>query len=314
MGQQKLTRIHSLDSLRGAAAFIVVLYHLSLVLPAGSLSFDHNVPFIFSNPWSWIYQTPFLNGPGSVLIFFVLSGLVLALPFFGRDDQRYLPFLIKRVMRIWPPFAAAIIASALLQWLAISRGDANASTLFYANWTIPPTIGVVAQHLDLTQLFVRPINELDNPMWSLVHELRISLIFPLIVFCTFRRPLLSFIGSIGLVFVAAVLIGGRHRELISEIASTIGYIWLFAAGAAIAANLGRVRVAIDGLSSVGTAMMWIFGFSLLAFASSGIQDVDSVPRAFFLLAAGFGAIVVILLCTTENIVTRMLEKFRIASI
>ena len=230
---------------------------------------------------------------------------MLALTFVGRDDQRYLPFLIKRVMRIWPPFAVAIIASALLQRFAPSGSSGPYSQWFYESWVVPPNIEVVARHLDLTQLFVRPISELDSPMWSLVQEFRISLIFPTIVFFTLRRPFPSLISAVCLVFVAFLLIAGRHRELVSTVASTIGYVWLFVAGTVIAAKLDRVRALMRDLAPAWSAILWFVGIGFLAFSESGV--FASIQQTVFILATGFGAMIVTSLCTVENRVTSVLE-------
>jgi peptidoglycan/LPS O-acetylase OafA/YrhL len=46
-----------------------------------------------------------------VLFFFVLSGFVPSLPFLGDRSDPYLAYLIKRVRRIWIPYAVAILGA-----------------------------------------------------------------------------------------------------------------------------------------------------------------------------------------------------------
>jgi peptidoglycan/LPS O-acetylase OafA/YrhL len=304
----KVTKINSLDSLRGAAAFVVLCHHLLLIQPAAWLSYSQSLPFRLENPWSWIYATPLsllVNGQASVLIFFVLSGLVLALSFVGRDRQDYAPFLIKRFTRLWPAFAVAILISAGLQWLAGRIPPAGVSNWFLGSWNVPPSLQVVAQHLELTQFLSKASGELDNPMWSLVHELRISLIFPALVFFAFRWPFSATALSIVLMPICFVILGSAYRDIAASFADTGIYIWLFVAGAVLAANLQIARNLMASLSRPVWTAVWIASLALLMFAKGG--DIYPLHKAAKLLAAGMGAIAIVAMCTGENRITRLLE-------
>jgi Acyltransferase family len=85
-------RLTSLDAVRGIASFIVILCHCNAILPDA-------------------VQT---NGAASVIIFFVLSGYVLALPFFHGTQPNYPRYAFRRFCRIYIPFAVAICIAALL--------------------------------------------------------------------------------------------------------------------------------------------------------------------------------------------------------
>ncbi len=52
-----------------------------------------------------------------VLLFFVLSGFVLALPYFEARNDAYGPYLVRRFFRLYPPFAFVILVAALLHSL-----------------------------------------------------------------------------------------------------------------------------------------------------------------------------------------------------
>ncbi len=307
MSNGAVGRIRSLDSLRGIAALIVVFCHLMFLLPGSYENFKAGAPFSLGNPWSWIFATPlrmFVNGPGSVFVFFVLSGLVLALTFVGRDDQRYTPFLIKRIMRLWPPFAVAICVSAALQAMVIGPGAGHPNIGIFDSWNVPVSWAVIARHLDLTQLFVSPIIELDTPMWSLVHELRISIIFPLIVICAFRRPAISFAGAVALLFASALIVG-RHTERVTGLAMTGLYAWLFFAGAIMASNIAVLRMKVSALPSSAKIVILITALYFLAFAQR--DTIGFFSRVSCVLAGGSAAIVITALCTTESPITRLLE-------
>ena len=95
--------IRSLTGLRGCAATLVMLYHFSLSMPAGTLPM----------------QAFLSNGYLCVDLFFVLSGFVLAYSqrtmFAGGYRLRHhATFLLARIARIYPLYALITLESALL--------------------------------------------------------------------------------------------------------------------------------------------------------------------------------------------------------
>jgi peptidoglycan/LPS O-acetylase OafA/YrhL len=97
-----LRRIGSLDALRGVAALAVVIGH---ALPMGL----PQVPPVVA----------VALGRVSVIAFFVLSGFVLSLPYFDGRPLPYPAFVVRRLCRIYLPYAAVMFA---------------AGTLFYTVW------------------------------------------------------------------------------------------------------------------------------------------------------------------------------------
>src|SRR5579871_4991414 len=88
VGRTALPRLRSLDSLRGAAAVVVLLNHYLLTLPDTVEDRARLMSQGFSAPWAWLYLTPLrlvVDGFGAVLVFFVLSGLALGLSFDAVD-------------------------------------------------------------------------------------------------------------------------------------------------------------------------------------------------------------------------------------
>src|ERR1700722_7768894 len=162
----KQNRFIELDSLRGLAALIVVLHHLRLVWQGDA------------EPTSGVLRSLLTAvnpaGNGAVILFFVLSGFVLSLPAAAGRPQPYITFAIRRVFRIYLPYLMALaFAVAGAYWL---HGIITRNIWFHAFWSEPLNWGLVGRHV----LFVGVYNtdQFDNPIWSLVHEMRISLIFP----------------------------------------------------------------------------------------------------------------------------------------
>jgi peptidoglycan/LPS O-acetylase OafA/YrhL len=188
-------RLISLDAVGGIAACIVVLSHCYRIIPEEQRSrIDDS---LWSQP-----LLPLHNGDAAVFIFFVSSGYVLSLPYLRGTQPGYPYYVIRRVCRIYIPFAAAILF-ALLLYIFAGRPDAPAVSQWFNNlWpSTKPGIAVVAKHL--LMLGTAPNMKLNAVMWTLVYELRISLLFPLLMIlcrnssvllalcCSKHRPRLS---------------------------------------------------------------------------------------------------------------------------
>ena len=99
---KKPDRLLALDVLRGIAAFIVVLGHLFLMYPE---ALRMEIP-----TWLRISVLRVLvNGHASVILFFVLSGYVLSIPFLRGNAPPYFSYVAKRICRIYIPFAISIL-------------------------------------------------------------------------------------------------------------------------------------------------------------------------------------------------------------
>lgn len=175
-----------LDSLRGVAALLVVFHHVWLL---GALRPD--------NVWVWrlLRYSPLrmvLEGRPPVILFFVLSGFVLAHALLHRRTN-YRDFAIRRFARIYPPFAAAILASAagyaLLDPGAMRPLSGWFGTLWQGGYRLPTVLGHLLMPGDGR-------DGLDPVVWSLVHELRISLLMPLLLWAGRRHWVALLAGSL----------------------------------------------------------------------------------------------------------------------
>ena len=213
------TRLASLDSIRGLAALSVVICHYLIFLQGTALGREI---------WHWLWVPPlslFRSAYGSVILFFVLSGYVLALSLAG-ERRSWLVFAIRRFFRIWPAFAIALGASFVIGEIVPVPEPVAALFDRLGATRLPESLWSLLSQLAMTTSDV----SLDMPGWSLVHELRISLLFPLLLYGVRRAPLTTLSGSLCLEVAAQ----DGPSWLTTLIPHTAVYIVYFSIGACVA--------------------------------------------------------------------------------
>ena len=166
-------RLVEIDALRGLAALVVLIHHVLLF--GGALT----GPF-----GQWLGASPFQSlrtGRPAVLFFFVLSGFVLARAFVGEGarvtGRRWAVWGARRIVRLGVPVAASVVISAALYALLFDGDWPGKERWFAATvWQSPPTAMAIAFQSSLL-----PLDDgypLNSVLWSLVHEMRFSLVLP----------------------------------------------------------------------------------------------------------------------------------------
>ena len=252
-------RFRSLDSLRGLAALAVVFHHCLLTLPATAYGRGEIA-------W-WFAVTPLrllVDGPGAVLLFFVLSGFVLAASIDAgqrHDGARfdYGRFAAKRFLRIYPPFAAIILASAGLYLLVQPTPVEGLSGWFnHQSWAYPVTPQLIAGHLLMTDQH-RDMS-LMNVMWSLVHELRISMIFPLVFFSLRARPITTLVVTA--LMSAGANYGLGHYDLdpvTQTLCGSTQYVLMFAVGTVLFLHNTTLSAWVQKSRGIGSIALVLAG-------------------------------------------------------
>ncbi|NNC11743.1 acyltransferase [Planctomonas sp. JC2975] len=260
-------RLRSLDGLRGVAAAIVLLHHLSMTIPSVSNGYDSPANLVpFSLAW-WLVATPlkvFVAGPEFVLVFFVLSGFVLALPPLklrsrprpaagataaskgsqpredpgapnassGYDWWGYYP---RRILRLGIPVVASMALACVVITVFPHRSGAGDGS-WLARQAHPDT----SAHNLWTEslLIVDPSHPSVNPpLWSLTWEMWFSLLLPLVVLLALwsrRMPLAS----------GALLTGISVYGYLAHIEAA-QYLPAFALGSLLGANGDRIRAFVE---------------------------------------------------------------------
>ena len=182
-------RIVFANELRGLAAVSVAVSHLLGVFwlmrdAVSAATFTPAQPGP-NHPWALAIVFPWFNfGPFGVGLFFLISGLVIP---FSLDSHTRLTFLLARVLRIYPTYAAAVLLE-----VAVLLGNAHL-------WGLPFGLGtwtVVSNALLIQDLVGQPSLDLVN--WTLCIELRFYLVVAICA-ASIRR------GSVATVFGIALL-------------------------------------------------------------------------------------------------------------
>ena len=261
-----LTRFKELDSLRGLAALSVLIEHLLIVIPVVDASTWGQKKYNWLN---YIKYTPlhvFWAGDEAVIFFFVLSGFVLSLPFYSSPPS-YLQFIIKRVCRIYIPYIAAIALGFLALEVSYHGPITGLSPWFNTIWSLPITAKTFIDHI----LLIGPlqVNAVDPPIWSLRQEMRISLVFPLIMILIER---LKWVWSL-MFGIALTVLSFRHGMHTPP--GTFNYLLYFIMGSLLAKHRFSLSLLIDkrrrllrivlAICAVllYTFRWWTFGFQAL---------------------------------------------------
>ena len=176
-----------------------------------------------------------------MLVFFALSGFVLFIPF-KRGNVAFAPYLVKRVARLYPPFVVAVLLSAALYALVDPRPITGINEWFNnTSWEHAPTAKIIIGHLMMTDR--RDLQGLDNVMWSLVHEMRISVVFPVIAWCVLHYWRSTTAGAL-VVSIGSAYMTQHHALFVLGMApfDTLQYVFLFAAGAGLCLHSDALRV------------------------------------------------------------------------
>lgn len=255
----KPERLHSLDVLRGIAAFIVVLGHLFLMYPEAQRL---EIP-----TWLRISVLRILvNGHASVILFFVLSGYVLSIPFLRGDSQPYFAYVAKRLCRIYIPFAISILLAVILFSLSTPPTDGAVSKWFHQEWSWTPlTIENVIDHLVMTG--ITDEMWLNGVMWSLVVELRISIIFPILIYlCNFHRLSIFMAILIYSVTAAIIILYNMPMQTAESLAGTfiitLRFVPFFMAGIFLVKYHEKIRARLYQLTKLQVSMLIIFIISV----------------------------------------------------
>jgi peptidoglycan/LPS O-acetylase OafA/YrhL len=263
-------RFYELDSLRGVAALTVVLHHFLIICPAGFIHL--------------LIRTPLrllIAGHQAAILFFLLSGFVLTLPY-KKTSLGYGLFLIKRVSRLYLPYLGALTLAILCDLSFPGHGPYGDYWINYT-WSEPVTAPLVIQHI----LFLGSYDwrQFNTAFWSLVYEMRISLIFPFIAVAVLRLRTIWLVVcavALSLAFfpVALLLSGVLHLGSLDAAVNTtrtLHYAAFFIIGSVLAKHLHAINRWYARLKPAHAVTL-----ALVSLALYGFSDASSLIRHFSL--------------------------------
>ena len=279
-----MERHRQLDGLRGLAALVVVFHHWSLVVPGFRQQLDD------------LYLPRLLvAGPQSVTLFFVLSGFVLFQAYQRYAGLGYARWCCWRGIRLMVPTIACVSLSALFAWLLAPQPVPGLSKWFNSDsWAVPVT--ALEWLRNIVPLDGRANHQLDNAAWSLVLEVRYSLLFPLLAAAVTRSWLVTLVTA-----AIVSLFTPPNPTSAFDMLWTSRYVVLFVAGAALSLNRARLQASFARVASRPLSVLL-----LLVSLAAIISD----PRLVFAPApiVCAGAILLVAVCAFDPWLAGALQR------
>ena len=300
IGRGQAQRLTVLDSVRGIAAMVVVVHHCLLTQPAFSDYFFSTWRTAATTwPQYLLFHTPLRivwDGYEAVTLFYVLSGLVLMLPWVEGRPPGYLAYCIKRICRIYLPYCAAIAGAALLAVLLAGSANVPGASdwVNHMTWSNPVTPAMLVDH----GLMIGHYNTLNGVIHSLIWEMRVSLLFPLLALPLVRWKAWGALGACAvlLAFIVLVQLGfappgggvallqsspalGLAGRMLLELQWTAYYACFFVLGATMAMHLGAIRRLLARLPPVARWAVLLAGLLVLQAHWTRIHPLQEVMVA-----------------------------------
>lgn len=234
-------RLRELDSLRGLAALSVVFFHYLLVFP--KFQVEPYTDGVFTTIVKYTPFRIFWGGHEAVIFFFMLSGFVLSLPFLKNKEVSYSKFITKRFVRIYIPYILVVISAIFLRVNLSREGIPKLSDWFNVSWTSDVSLSGILSHITLITSFRNW--DFDPVLWSLVHEMRVSLIFPFLMIFIIKnkwhKTLLVFLGLSFLGFAGTYVIE-HFLSYQQDYLETLQYLLFFVIGALLAKHIDEILI------------------------------------------------------------------------
>jgi len=246
------TFIPAIDGLRFIAILSVVLFHTVKYITTKDKHYYPNIDLLS-------IQHIFEKGRIGVPLFFVISGLILGIPFsksniLNGPSINLKKFFLRRLTRLEPPYILSLtilfIGSVYFaKTLSFNEAiESYLASIFYIHWIVIP------QYLPL----------INNVTWSLEIEVQFYLIMPLLATMTYRPKLAltRFIVYIGLALLCMII----NHFFIQHYRALFGFIQFFLAGMALADLYIRKqfifpKTKLDNLiTGVLFCLIWFYDF------------------------------------------------------
>jgi peptidoglycan/LPS O-acetylase OafA/YrhL len=260
-----MTRLRSLDGLRGIAALTVVVWHWYYFYPDDAAQHGWTPD---RAPFFWLLRPFYVQGWTAVDLFFTLSGFVFFWLYGEAIRSRAVGgwrFGLLRVARLYPLQFLTLLIVCALQWLFIrSQGH----SFIFDNNDAPH---FVAQIFMVQNWWPRAASSFNGVNWSVSIEVMLYVVF----FIACRAGLKQGLHCLGIALLGGLLL--PHEEHIAR--GVIGFfmggfvfsVWTVWQHDPRAARLARI---LCGAALAGWAFLWFLTFADTKwFASGEANDV-----------------------------------------
>ena len=293
-------RFNELDSLRGLAACTVVLSHFWSGLGVDTSLRTWHSPF-----------RSLITGHDAVILFFTLSGFVLFLPYERKGGMSYFKFVVKRVCRIYLPYVGALALAITLNLRY--HGLVTDHAWVNSTWIEKPHRHLILQHLAFLGDYTW--SAFNTAFWSLVYEMRISLIFPLLAIAVLR---LRREWMIVIAIFSSLLSSHYHWLLLLRsdpakirVADTLHYISFFILGAILAKNREFIQARYKRLPLLlvlsASVLAVLFYYHPFAFPAGALLSQKKITD----WSVAFGSLLAISLAVCSPHFKRLLNHYAI---
>ena len=246
----------------------------------------------------------------AVILFFVLSGFVLALPYRNGTNQSYLIYAVRRLIRLCLPMLFATGFAAVL-FIASGAGHPlpGLSNVMLQSWYLPVSAETLGRHLMLLG-YPKSSVSLDLPLWSLIVELRVSLVFPVLAGTVRRYGWRSVPAAIITMLICGKInsLNGQlspytAETLFGSLVLTSRYVVFFILGINIACYLPQLESWLIRIRPTGHVIIC----AAIAVANAVMVDLRIDQHGYAMLLDGMFGCYIILCCITFSAPAKLLD-------
>jgi len=269
-------RTRELDGLRGIAALMVVFWHFFTLFPV--------------NSWTLVWKLSplymLIAGREAVVIFFVLSGFALDRMWQKAKNAGYAAFAFRRAIRIYGPYLGALMLAIAGNFLLSKGYREGFSPWFNRTWPVPVHSSDVLQHVFFLGVYNTTL--FNAAFWSLVHEMRISLVFPvLLALAAYREPFRQVAIAVVLLIMGTFMTATLTKN--TDLGDSVHFAGLFVFGICISEHQSRLEQWYQRLNRFRVMAFAVAAFILFFYGRLAVHVLPLAYASMLDLPVGFGA-------------------------
>ena len=295
----KAARSKELDGLRGIAALTVVFCHFFDLFPADRWTAVWKVSPLYA----------LIAGREAVVVFFVLSGFALHRMYLKTRDAGYAGFALRRILRIYAPYLGALAMAATADYFLSTGYRSHFNPWFNQTWIVPFHWRDVWRHVAFLGVYNNLI--FDTAFWSLIQEMRISLVFPLLFLFIAAKAASRQIGFALLLVISGTLATATFAKS-TDLGDSVHFAGLFIFGIFISERKTSLAEWYRSLPSAWHSALTIFAALLFYYGRIVAHAVPTAYASILDIPVGIGASGIIVLAFSSRRFSAFLDSRPVA--